>query len=108
MADPVDELANAVVTVDVDVRFAETDSMGVVHHANYVVWFEVGRVAWMKAAGMPYTEIAASGHHLAVTAIHAEYRASSALWRHGAYQCSARQATQSSGRIHLRITQFSR
>lgn len=76
MADSNAAMANAVVTVDVEVRFAETDSMGVVHHANYITWFEVGRVAWMKAAGMPYTEIAASGHHLAVTGIRAEYRAS--------------------------------
>lgn len=70
------ELSEPFVAVDVDVRFAETDQMGVVHHASYVVWFEVGRVAWMKAVGMPYAEIAAGGHHLAVTAIHAEYRAS--------------------------------
>jgi acyl-CoA thioester hydrolase len=69
-------LQQAVVATQVDVRFAETDLMGVVHHAAYVVWFEVGRVAWMRAAGMPYTEIAASGHHFAVTGIHAEYRAS--------------------------------
>jgi acyl-CoA thioester hydrolase len=66
----------AIVTVDVDVRFAETDLMGVVHHATYIVWFEVGRVTWMQAAQMPYTEIAASGHHFAVTGIHAAYRAS--------------------------------
>lgn len=62
--------------IDVDVRFAETDQMGVVHHSSYVVWFEMGRVAWMKAAGMPYTEVAGSGHNFAVTAIHAAYRAS--------------------------------
>lgn len=75
--DPVTvDLANAVATVDVAVRFAETDLMGVVHHATYVVWFEVGRVAWMSAAGMPYTEIAAGGHHFAVTRIQAAYRAS--------------------------------
>jgi acyl-CoA thioester hydrolase len=64
----------AIVAVDVDVRFAETDLMGVVHHGSYIVWFEIGRVAWMKAAGMPYTEIAASGHHFAVTGIQAAYR----------------------------------
>jgi acyl-CoA thioester hydrolase len=69
-------LQQAVVATQVDVRFAETDLMGVVHHAAYVVWFEVGRVAWMQAVGMPYAEIAAGGHHFAVTGIHAEYRAS--------------------------------
>jgi acyl-CoA thioester hydrolase len=68
------DLRAAVVTVDVEVRFAETDLMGIVHHASYIVWFEIGRVAWMKAAGMPYTEIADSGHHFAVTAIQAAYR----------------------------------
>lgn len=30
-------------TVDVEVRYAETDQMGVVHHANYIVWFELAR-----------------------------------------------------------------
>ena len=67
-------LTKAIVTTNVDVRFAETDLMGVVHHAAYIVWFEVGRIEWMKAAGMPYTEIAASGHHFAVTGINAAYR----------------------------------
>jgi len=70
------DLKAAVVAVDVEIRFAETDLMGVVHHASYIVWFEIGRIAWMKAAGMPYTEIAGSGHHFAVTGIQAAYRAS--------------------------------
>ena len=69
-------IPDAPVTTAIDVRFAETDQMGVVHHSSYVVWFEVGRVAWMKAARMPYAEVADSGYNLAVTAIHAAYRAS--------------------------------
>jgi acyl-CoA thioester hydrolase len=68
--------SRAAVPLDLAVRFAETDLMGVVHHSSYVVWFEAGRVAWMTAAGMPYAEVAKMGHHFAVTAIHAEYRAS--------------------------------
>ena len=55
------------VALDIPVRFAETDAMGVVHHSNYIVWFEAARVAWMDAAGMPYTEVAAGGNHFAVT-----------------------------------------
>ena len=62
------------VTTTVDVRFAETDAMGVVHHAAYIVWLELGRVQWMTAARMPYAEVAAGGHHFAVTGIHANYR----------------------------------
>lgn len=69
-------IPDAPVAVDIEVRFAETDQMGVVHHGSYVIWFEVGRVAWMKAAGMPYVEVANSGYNFAVTGIHAAYRAS--------------------------------
>lgn len=68
-------IPEAPVAVDIEVRFAETDQMGVVHHSSYVVWFEVGRVAWMKAAAMPYTEVAGSGYNFAVTAMHTAYRA---------------------------------
>lgn len=68
--------ATATVATDLTVRFAETDAMGVVHHGAYVIWFECGRVAWMVEAGMPYTEVAASGHHFAVTGLQVAYRAS--------------------------------
>jgi len=66
-------------TVDtlIDVRFAETDAMGVVHHAAYVVWLEVGRVAWLNAVGMPYAEVSAAGYHFAVTGLTLQYRSSS-------------------------------
>lgn len=62
------------VTIDIAVRFAETDAMGVVHHSTYIVWFEAARVAWMDAAGVPYVEVAGGGHHFAVTALQLEYR----------------------------------
>jgi acyl-CoA thioester hydrolase len=64
------------VGLDLRVRFVETDAMGVVHHSNYLVWFEAARVAWMDAAGMPYAEVAAGGNHFAVTSAHVAYRAS--------------------------------
>lgn len=70
-----DQLAHAAVYLDLSVRFAETDAMGVVHHSNYLIWFEAARVAWMDAAGMPYAEVAAGGNHFAVTAVDVEYRA---------------------------------
>lgn len=38
----------------VRVRYAETDQMGVVYHANYLVWFEVGRVDFIRRLGMDY------------------------------------------------------
>ena len=36
------------------VRYAETDQMGVVYHSNYLIWFEVGRVEFIRSAGLDY------------------------------------------------------
>ena len=41
----------------VRVRYAETDQMGVVYHANYLVWFEVGRVELMRQRGLEYKRL---------------------------------------------------
>ncbi len=49
------------------VRYAETDQMGVVYHANYLVWCEVGRTEFVRAVGMPYREMEANGVGLAVS-----------------------------------------
>ena len=61
--------------LEVVVRFAETDAMGIVHHSNYIIWFEAGRVAWMDAVGMPYVEVAAGGNHFSVIGLQVQYRA---------------------------------
>ena len=41
----------------VRVRYAETDRMGVVYHANYLVWFEIGRTEYCRARGFSYREM---------------------------------------------------
>lgn len=41
----------------VTVRYAETDRMGIVHHAVYPVWYEEGRSAYFRALGLPYSAI---------------------------------------------------
>ena len=41
----------------VRVRYAETDQMGIVYHANYLVWMEVGRVEYCRAAGIRYRDM---------------------------------------------------
>src|SRR5208282_3459979 len=48
------ELQPVVGEARVRVRYAETDQMGVVYHANYLVWFEVGRVELMRQRGLDY------------------------------------------------------
>ncbi|KXG78567.1 putative esterase [Fervidicola ferrireducens] len=58
------------------VRYAETDQMGIVYHANYYVWFEVGRTEFFKSAGLPYWEIEKQGVFLPVIEGFCRYRRS--------------------------------
>ena len=53
-------------TTSLRVRYAETDQMGVVYHANYLAWCEVGRTEYVRAAGMTYREMERAGVGLAV------------------------------------------
>jgi acyl-CoA thioester hydrolase len=65
-----------VVESRVRVRYAETDQMGVVYHANYLVWFEVGRVDFMRAHGLSYKQMELEeGCMIAVVEASARYRA---------------------------------
>jgi len=57
------------------VRFAETDQMGVAHHAAYVVWLEAARVEWMRERGLSYRDLETSGISMAVSRIDVQYRA---------------------------------
>jgi acyl-CoA thioester hydrolase len=59
----------------VRVRYAETDQMGVAYYANYLVWFEVARTDWLRAAGLSYRELEADGLFLPVIEAQCTYRA---------------------------------
>ena len=56
-----------VIASEFPVRYAETDAMGVVHHANYLVYFEEGRSHYMRVLGSDYATVEASGYQLPVT-----------------------------------------
>lgn len=56
------------------VRYAETDKMGIVYHANYLVWFEVGRSELFRELDLPYTEFEEQGLGLAVIEANCRYR----------------------------------
>ncbi|WP_182199617.1 acyl-CoA thioesterase [Paraliobacillus salinarum] len=49
------------VTTPIQVRYQETDQMGVVYHANYLVWFEIGRTAFVEALGFEYAVMEEQG-----------------------------------------------
>jgi acyl-CoA thioester hydrolase len=55
------------------VRYAETDKMGVVYYANYLVWFEVARAELLRSLGWSYREMEHEGISLPVIESHCEY-----------------------------------
>jgi acyl-CoA thioester hydrolase len=72
-----DSLATALTAVRrtrVRVRYAETDQMGVVYYANFLVWFEVARVEWLRQGGRSYRDMEHDGTALPVIEAHCEYR----------------------------------
>lgn len=56
------------------VRYAETDKMGVVYYANYLVWFEVGRADLLRSLGWSYRDMEVAGIALPVIEAHCQYR----------------------------------
>lgn len=58
---------------DVRVRFAETDAQGIAHHAAYVVWLEVARVAYLADHAGGYRSIQAQGIEALTTSVHLDY-----------------------------------
>ena len=57
------------------VRYAETDAMGIVHHATYPVWMELGRSDFLRELGQSYTEWEAQGVMMSVAELSLKYRA---------------------------------
>lgn len=61
---------------EIRVRYQETDAMGVVYYANYLVWFEVARTEYLRSLGVVYADLEAKGYHLMVAAISCNYKSS--------------------------------
>jgi len=60
--------------VDIRARYQETDAMAVVHHSVYLVWFEVGRSAFMRDIGYPYTQLEDEGYMIPLTESQCKYK----------------------------------
>jgi acyl-CoA thioester hydrolase len=60
---------------DLTVRYAETDAQGVVHHANYLIWFEEGRSDHLRQRGLNYSDIERSGYFVVVAEARVQYKA---------------------------------
>lgn len=61
-------------TMSVRVPYADTDQMGVVYYANYLIYFEMARSAMLREVGMPYGDLEARGVRLPVVEAHCVYR----------------------------------
>jgi acyl-CoA thioester hydrolase len=63
----------------VRVRFCDTDMMGVVHHSNYIQYFELARIEYLRRRGLNYSSWVKLGLHLPVIAVRADYKKPSYL-----------------------------
>jgi acyl-CoA thioester hydrolase len=59
--------------IELRVRYQETDGQGRVHHANYLTWFELGRVELLRALGHSYRDLEQAGIFLVVAEVTVQY-----------------------------------
>jgi acyl-CoA thioester hydrolase len=60
--------------ITIRVRYAETDRMGLLHHANYLVYFEQGRTELLRSCGLSYRDLEDQGYLLVLTKLEVRYR----------------------------------
>ena len=63
------------VTTDYRVKFFDTDTFGIVHHSNYIRWFETGRVEFLRALGIDLNEMMSDGVLFPIIEISAKFHA---------------------------------
>jgi len=64
----------AIHEVEVRVRYSETDQMGVVYHGNYIPYFEIGRVEWLRNKGISYKSLEENGIALPIVSMTLNYK----------------------------------
>ncbi|WP_437997945.1 thioesterase family protein [Sorangium sp. So ce185] len=85
------------------VRFCETDLMGIVHHANYVVYLEAGRIDWLKRRGVSYEEMVRRDLHLAVAELRIKYRKAARFGDELVVETTCREVQRVTARFSYRI-----
>jgi acyl-CoA thioester hydrolase len=60
--------------IQIRVRYAETDRMGLLHHANYLVYFEQARIELLRESGVTYKELEDQGYLLVLTRVEVRYK----------------------------------
>jgi acyl-CoA thioester hydrolase len=95
--------ARATTNLALRVRFCETDLMGIVHHANYLAYFEVARVEWLRRRGVEYRDWARRGTHLAVVETAVRYILPARFDEVLAIECRLTEVRHASIRFEYRI-----
>ncbi|WP_437305882.1 acyl-CoA thioesterase [Sorangium sp. So ce388] len=85
------------------VRFCETDLMGIVHHSNYVVYLEAGRIDWLQRRGISYEEMVRRDLHLAVAELRIKYRLPARFGDHLVVETTCREIQRVTTRFSYRI-----
>jgi acyl-CoA thioester hydrolase len=91
-------------TYPLTVRFCETDLMGIVHHANYLVYFEAGRVDWLHKRGIQYEAWVQKGIHLPVVETRLRYRKAARFDEHLVVASTCAEVTRVTVRFGYVIT----
>lgn len=60
--------------IEIRIRYAETDQMGVVHHGNYPLYLEMARIEWLRKLGISYKEMENNGFALPVVSLNINYK----------------------------------
>jgi acyl-CoA thioester hydrolase len=63
-----------ITTITFPVRYAETDRMGIVHHSNYPVWFEIGRTDFLRQLGRTYLSLEEEGLLLPLSSMDCKFK----------------------------------
>lgn len=61
------------IKIQYKVHFFDTDTMGVVHHSNYIRWFEIGRVEYLRGIGIDLNDMMLDGILFPITKVEAQY-----------------------------------
>ncbi|WP_437755016.1 acyl-CoA thioesterase [Sorangium sp. So ce1389] len=85
------------------VRFCETDLMGIVHHSNYVVYLEAGRIDWLQRRGISYDEMVRRELHLAVAELRIKYRQPARFGDNLVVETTCREIQRVTARFSYRI-----
>jgi acyl-CoA thioester hydrolase len=103
MSAPVDTPPHLTSRYPLLVRFDETDMMGIVHHANYLTYFEAGRVDWLRRRGVTYEDWTRRGVHLPVVEAQLKYRKAARFDETLVVETTCRGARRSTVRFVYRI-----